>query len=77
MQTRVDQGWKQIRVQIGGYGGNNQAMHLPKDNTPGVYYDPDVYMKTMIEGFEKLRENLETRSSFVMMCMNAYLPVKR
>ena len=56
VQTRVNQGWKQIRVQIGGYGGNNQAMHLPKDNTPGVYYDPDVYMKTMIEGFEKLRE---------------------
>lgn len=56
VQTRINQGWNQIRVQIGGYGGNNQAMHRPEQSAPGVYYDPDAYMKTMIEGFKRLRE---------------------
>lgn len=57
VQTRIDAGWNKIRVQIGGYGGNNQNMHCPKENTPGVYYDQDAYMKTMIAGFKKLREH--------------------
>lgn len=56
VQTRIDQGWNQIRVQIGGYGGNNQEMLLPEESTPGMYYDPDAYMKTMIEGFKRIRE---------------------
>ncbi|KEI53053.1 2-dehydro-3-deoxy-6-phosphogalactonate aldolase [Enterococcus faecium UC8668] len=56
VQTRIDEGWNQIRVQIGGYGGNNQEMHRPEITTDGVYYDPDAYMNTMIEGFSKLRE---------------------
>ncbi len=30
VQTRVDQGWKQIRVQIGGYGGVIQEQGTPE-----------------------------------------------
>lgn len=55
VQERKESGWRNIRVQVGGYGGENPAMHKPIESTPGVYYDPKAYMKTMIKTFEELR----------------------
>ena len=57
VQDRIDAGWKNIRVQVGGYGGENPNMHKPENCLPGVYYDPKAYMKTMIETFDRLREH--------------------
>ncbi|WP_139691722.1 enolase C-terminal domain-like protein [Sporolactobacillus terrae] len=56
VEERKEAGWKNIRVQVGGYGGDDPRMHRPTHPTPGVYYDPKVYMRTMIKTFEKLRE---------------------
>lgn len=55
VQERKEAGWRNIRVQVGGYGGENPTMHKPIESTPGVYYDPKAYMKTMIKTFEELR----------------------
>ncbi|GGP07437.1 enolase C-terminal domain-like protein [Oceanobacillus neutriphilus] len=55
VEERKEAGWNNIRVQIGGYGGENPIMHKPVSSTPGVYYDPKSYMKTMLTAFEKLR----------------------
>ncbi|NMF04309.1 enolase C-terminal domain-like protein [Clostridium beijerinckii] len=57
VQDRIDAGWKNIRVQVGGYGGENPNIHKPENCLPGVYYDPKAYMKTMIETFDRLREH--------------------
>lgn len=57
VQDRIDTGWKNIRVQVGGYGGENTNIHKPEDPLPGVYYDPKAYMKTMVETFDRLREH--------------------
>lgn len=57
VQERIDSGWKNIRVQVGGYGGVNTNIHKPENSLPGVYYDPKLYMKTMIETFDRLREH--------------------
>lgn len=64
VQDRVDAGWKEIRVQVGGYGGESQSMHKPEDSTPGVYYDPQVYMDTMVETFERLTQNFDSTIKF-------------
>lgn len=69
VQTRIDEGWDKIRVQIGGYGGNDQNIHCPKENTPGAYYDQDLYMKTMVEGFKKLREHF---SDSIELCHDVH-----
>lgn len=57
VQDRIDAGWKNIRVQVGGYGGENPNIHKPENCLPGAYYDPKAYMKTMIETFDRLREH--------------------
>lgn len=64
VQDRVDAGWKEIRVQVGGYGGESSTMHKPEKSTPGVYYDPQVYMDTMVETFEKLSEKFDSTIKF-------------
>ncbi len=55
VEERKEAGWHNIRVQIGGYGGENPNIHKPVTSTSGVYYDPKSYMKTVLTTFEKLR----------------------
>lgn len=69
VQTRIDEGWDKIRVQIGGYGGSSESMKFPDISTPGVYYDQDAYMETMIAGFKKLREHFD---SSIKLCHDVH-----
>ena len=55
VQARLEAGWKNVRIQVGGYGGENPNMYQPENVLPGAYYDPEQYMKTMIETFHKAR----------------------
>lgn len=51
----IAEGYRHIRCQLGLYGGKNQAMHQPEHPTFGAYYNPDRYIKSVIEMFAALR----------------------
>ncbi len=50
-----ESGFRNIRMQVGGYGGKNQTLHKPEGALPGVYYNPKEYMRTVIKLFEQAR----------------------
>ena len=50
------EGYRHIRVQCGGYGGERNETHKPAGALPGAYYDPGAYMRTMLRTFEHVRE---------------------
>jgi mannonate dehydratase len=50
-----ERGFRNIRLQCGGYGGKDQVLHSPKNSLPGVYFDPKAYMRTVLKLFERAR----------------------
>ncbi len=52
------QGYHYIRCQMGGYGGANPIEWRPEGAAPGVYYDPDLYARSVPRLFEHLRGRL-------------------
>lgn len=64
VQERIDAGWKNIRVQVGGYGGESTSMHTAQETSDGIYYDPKLYMKTMVETFKRLRKKFGNEIEF-------------
>jgi mannonate dehydratase len=53
-----EQGFRNIRLQCGGYGGKDQVLHSPEGRLPGAYYDPKAYMRTVLKLFEAARKEL-------------------
>ena len=45
----MQQGYRFIRVQMGGYGGQGSPMVKPKDAPDGAYFDPRDYARRMLE----------------------------
>ncbi|KRL14513.1 enolase C-terminal domain-like protein [Schleiferilactobacillus perolens] len=64
VRDKVQQGWRNIRVQIGGYGGKAQNLHCPSHKSAGHYYDPQEYMDTTVALFARLREEFGNEISF-------------
>ena len=56
VQELTDEGYRAIRCQLGGYGGKAEDIHKPEGALPGAYFDPKVYMNTVIDAFHKIRE---------------------
>lgn len=53
----MEQGYRYIRCQLGGYGGRFAVQPLPGAE-PGAYYDPDVYAKSVPMMFEHIRNKI-------------------
>ena len=45
----MEQGYRFIRVQMGGYGGKGSPMVRPKGASDGAYFDPRDYARRMLE----------------------------
>ena len=59
IRTFMDQGYRHIRVQMGGYGGGNSAERArPDGSPPGAYYEPKDYMRRHVKLFSHIREQL-------------------
>lgn len=58
-QQFVEEGFRYVRVQMGGYGG--EAARLPKpDRAPdGNYFDPRAYSRSMLEMIDLVRSSLD------------------
>lgn len=54
----LDQGYRYVRVQMGGYGGRGAAMHKPDGALDGAYYDPRDYTRKMLQMMEHVRAEL-------------------
>ena len=59
IRTFMDQGYRHIRVQMGGYGGDDSAEQArPDGSPPGAYYEPKDYMRRHVKLFSHIREHL-------------------
>ena len=53
-----EQGYRYIRIQMGGYGGKLDAFPKPEGAPDGAYYDPRAYMRNMLNMIEHVRANV-------------------
>lgn len=65
IQKRIDEGFTHIRCQLGLYGGRNQEMHLPRNCSEGVFYDPQVYMRSIVALFKAVRQKFGYGLNFI------------
>jgi len=58
VRSFMEQGYRYIRCQMGGYGGRGHTIHKTRNAPPGAYYDPDAYARSVPKLFEHLRAQL-------------------
>jgi len=51
----MEQGYRHIRVQMGGYGGQADKMVKPDGAPDGAYFDPRAYCRNMLDMVEHIR----------------------
>ena len=54
----MEQGYRHIRVQMGGYGGQSQTIQKPDGARDGAYYHPREYCRRMCEMIEYVRAEI-------------------
>jgi len=58
-QRLVDDGYRHVRVQLGGYGGPDAAVHRPQGALDGNYFDPRGYGRATLEMIDHVRDSLD------------------
>ena len=58
VRAYMEQGFRFIRVQMGGYGGKGSRMVKPKDAPEGAYFDPRDYCRRMLDMIAYVREQV-------------------
>lgn len=62
IQATHEEGFKYIRCQMGTYGGNYngkiQTIQKPDGALDGAYYHPKMYMKSVVNLLDKVRDNV-------------------
>ncbi len=53
-----EMGYQYIRIQMGGYGGQNAQDRKPENSPPGAYYDPRAYTRNMLKMMEHIRSTV-------------------
>ncbi len=56
VQQFLDEGYRYVRVQMGGYGGKNANMIKPDGAADGAYFDPRSYARRMLKMIEGVRK---------------------
>jgi len=52
------EGYRYVRVQMGGYGGKSESFHKPQGAPEGNYYDPRAYTRNMLKMIEYVRSQV-------------------
>ena len=52
------QGYRYIRIQMGGYGGQAEKIVKPEGAPPGAYFDPRAYTRDMLRMMEHVRSKI-------------------
>ena len=58
VRHHMEQGYRHIRVQMGGYGGQSQTIQKPEGAQDGAYYHPREYCRRMCEMIEYVRAEI-------------------
>ncbi|MBI1299753.1 starvation-sensing protein RspA [bacterium] len=58
VRAYLEQGYRYIRVQMGGYGGEADLPPAPENSPSGHYYDPRAYMRNMLKMIEHVRREV-------------------
>ncbi len=58
-QRRVADGYRHVRVQLGGYGGPDADVHRPHGSPDGNYFDPRGYGRVTLEMIDHVRSSLD------------------
>ncbi|MEZ4836423.1 MAG: enolase C-terminal domain-like protein [Caldilineaceae bacterium] len=58
VRAYLEQGYRYIRVQMGGYGGQADLPPAPENSPSGHYYDPRAYMRNMLNMIEHVRREV-------------------
>ena len=51
-------GYRHVRIQMGGYGGKGDTMEKPDGSPSGAYYDPRAYTRNMLRMMEHVRQEV-------------------
>ena len=54
----MTQGYRHIRVQVGGYGGKASELHKPEGALGGIYFDPREYARKVLDTIDHIRESV-------------------
>src|SRR5258708_9140198 len=57
VQALVEEGYRYIRCQLGGYGGKGSRPPSPEEALPGAYFDPAAYARSISHLFASLRDH--------------------
>jgi mannonate dehydratase len=55
VRALMEQGYRYIRIQMGGYGGRVSGLTKPEGAPEGAYFDPRAYMRQTLEMMEHVR----------------------
>lgn len=58
VQKFQEQGYRYIRVQMGGYGGKSPNFHKPEGALDGAYFDGRAYTRNMLKMIEHVRSQV-------------------
>jgi mannonate dehydratase len=58
VQRFVSEGYRYVRVQMGGYGGKDAGAVHPDGALDGAYFDPRAYMRNMLKMMETVRSSV-------------------
>ncbi|MCJ7738049.1 MAG: starvation-sensing protein RspA [Anaerolineae bacterium] len=58
VQRFVEQGYRFVRIQMGGYGGKTDKMAKPNGAADGAYFDPPDYTRNMLHMIEYVRSQI-------------------
>ena len=58
VRNYMEQGYRYIRIQMGGYGGQAEKLVKPEGAPPGAYFDPKAYMRDMLRMMEHVRSKV-------------------
>ena len=58
VQAFLEDGYRYVRVQMGGYGGTGDTMVKPTGAPPGAYFDPRRYARNMLDMIEHVRSTV-------------------
>ncbi len=61
VRAYMEQGYRFIRIQLGGYGGKGSPMIKPKNAPPGAYFDPRDYARRTLDMIAHVREQVGER----------------
>ncbi|NNC92913.1 MAG: starvation-sensing protein RspA [Acidimicrobiia bacterium] len=54
----VEDGYRHVRIQMGGYGGSASDLHRPENAPGGNYFDPRAYGRKMLAMIDHVRSRL-------------------